>query len=165
MNEKEIKVELLKDISSKDFELYGQIMGIEKGEPIEDFSYLRYWPKNVDIGVADEEIDIGLLICRRTEGNITKLERHRRTYEILFPLDGGTIWVMAPPDNTKDKPDLSKIRAFYLDGTMGMCLHKGTWHWAPICLKEAVKFMVLLKGGLEDPTDYQDLNLELKLLV
>ncbi|MBM3713352.1 MAG: hypothetical protein FJW56_07955 [Actinobacteria bacterium] len=165
MRIKEIKVELLKDIFPKDFEPYGQIMGNEKGEPLEDFTYLRYWPTNVETGDKNEEIDIGLLICQRTEDKITKLERHKNTFEILFPFGGDTIWVLAPPDNNKKKPDLSRIRAFHLDGTLGICLHKGTWHWAPICLKETVKFMVLLKGGLEDPTEYQDINLELKLLI
>ncbi|KKL90299.1 hypothetical protein LCGC14_1906060, partial [marine sediment metagenome] len=46
-----------------------------------------------------------------------------------------------------------------------MALHKGTWHWAPICLQETAKFIVLLKGDLADPTDYKDLDVELKLLL
>ena len=163
---REIKIELLKDISDRDFNPYGQIMGIERGKPLEDFTYLRYWPKNVDLGDDIEEIDLGFLVCTRTDDGITRLERHKRTYEILFPTGTGeSIWVMAPYDNSRDRPDISGIRAFYLDGTLGMCLHKGTWHWAPVCMRDRVKFMVLLKGGLEDPTDYVDLGFELKLVI
>ena len=44
MRNKEIKVELLKDISAKDFEPYGQIIGRGEGKPLEDFPYLLYWP-------------------------------------------------------------------------------------------------------------------------
>lgn len=164
MKNKEIKVELLKDISAKDFEPYGQIIGRGEGKPLEDFPYLLYWPKNIDLGTKIEEIDIGLLVCKRIkDNNVLKLERHKRTFEVLFPFGGGTIWVLAPPDNSSQKPDLSRIRAFYLDGTLGMSLHKGTWHWAPVCLKEIVKFIVLLKGEIEDPTEYHNLDLELKL--
>ena len=165
MMTKEVKVELLKDISHADFKPYGQIMGIEEGAPLEDFPYLRYWPKNVDLGLSNEDIDAGLLLCKRTDDKITKMERHKLTLEVLFPLGGETIWVMAPADNSKEGPDLTRIRAFLLDGTLGMCLHKGTWHWAPICLQDTAKFIVLLKGELTDPTDYRGFDVELKLLV
>ena len=129
MKTKEVKVELLKDVPQADFRSYGQIMGIEKGVPLEDFPYLRYWPKNVDIGVNSEDMDAGLLFCMRTDDRITKMERHKLTLEVLFPLEGETIWVMAP-----------------------------------VCLRETAKFMVLLKGAITD-TDYQDLGVELRLVL
>ena len=164
MKTKEVKVELLKDVPQADFRSYGQIMGIEKGVPLEDFPYLRYWPKNVDLGLSNEDIDAGLLLCMRTDDEITKMERHKLTLEVLFPLTGETIWVMAPADNSRKEPDPTRIRAFLLDGTLGICLNKGTWHWAPVCLRETAKFIVLLKGRITD-IDYQDLGVELRLVM
>ena len=165
MEIKEIKVELLTEISPSDFKPYGQIMGLEDKVPLEDFVHLSYWAKNVDLGPDNEKIDGGLLLCKKVNSQITKMERHKMTSEIFIPLIGQTIFVMAPADNSKEMPDLTKIRAFLLDGTLGVVLHKGNWHWPPVPLRKTAKFVLLRKGELSDPTDMKDLGLELRLII
>lgn len=62
------------------------------------------------------------------------VESHRLTHQSFIPLGGSVpvIHVVAPPPEDPDAPDiapdLSKARAFLLDGTMGTCLRRGTWH-------------------------------------
>jgi len=165
MEIRQIKVELLTEVSTADFQPYGQIMGLEEKAPLEDFAHLSYWTKNVDLDPDNEKLDLGLLLCKRTEAPIRKMERHKMTSEIFIPLTGQTIFVMAPADNSKEMPDLTRIRAFLLDGTLGVALHKGNWHWPPVPLRKTARFVLLRKGELSDPTEMKDLGLELKLVI
>lgn len=165
MEIKEVKVKLLEKVSIADFQPYGQIIGIEEKTPLEDFAHLSYWTKNVDLGSDNEKLDLGLLLCKRVEAPIRKMERHKMTSEIFIPLTGQTIFVMAPADNSKEMPDLAGICAFLLDGTLGVALHKGTWHWPPLPIGKTAKFALLRKGELSDPTEMKDLGLEIKLVI
>ena len=165
MEVREIKVELLAEISPADFGSYGQIMGLEHQAPLENFPHLSYWTKNVDAGPDNEKIDLGLLLCKKTGEEITKMERHKLTSESFVPLTGQALFVMAPADNSKEMPDLTGIRAYLLDGTLGVALDKGTWHWPPIPLTDTAKFVLLRKGRLSDPTEMKDLDLELRLVI
>jgi len=164
MKVKEVKIKLLKETFRVDFKPYGQIIGLEEEPPLEDFPHLRYWTKNVDLGTNNEKIDVGLLVCQRTDSKVTKMERHKLTSESFIPLTGETIFVMAPADNSKEMPDVTKVRAFLLDGTLGVALNKGTWHWPPIPLRKIARFVLLRKGELSDPTDMENLGVELKLV-
>jgi len=162
---REIRIEPLTEISPSGFEPYGQIMGLEGEVPLENLAHVSYWTKNVDLGPSEEKIDLGLLLCKRTEAPVTKMERHKLTSESFVSLSGQAIFVMAPADNRKEMPDLTRIRAFLLNGTLGVALNKGTWHWPPIPLEKTAKFTLLRKGELSDPTDMKDLGLELRLII
>jgi ureidoglycolate lyase len=65
---------------------------------------------------------------------VDKLESHRLTEQSFIPLGGSVpiIHVLAPPPEdpmaADIRPDMSKARAFLLEGTMGTCLKRGTWH-------------------------------------
>lgn len=173
MEKKELKVEVLKYISEESFRPYGQIFGLEKGAPSEDITFVRCWSNNVDLGEENEKID--LCYCRldkvssatmeeveRTKGlpdwlkgykggtTVSKMERHPLTSETFFFIEGETIFVMAPPDNSKPMPDLSQVRAFLLDSTLGVSLWKGTWHWPPIPVYDSARIGIVRKGPLDD---------------
>ena len=65
---------------------------------------------------------------------------------------------MAPVDLAKDKPDVSRIKAFYLNGKLGVALPKGNWHWPPIPLGEQVKLVLAKKGKSFQPQDFAELK-------
>jgi len=165
MEHREIKIERLSDVCRGEFQPFGQIMGVEDGRPLEDFPHLSFWTRNYDLGAAGEELDGGLLLCKRAQTAVTKMERHRSTAEIFIPLTGQTVFVMAPAANEESIPDLSRVRAFLLEGDLGVGLHVGTWHWPPIPLGQRAKFVLVRKGELTDPTDMHDLDVELMLLL
>jgi len=129
MDHREIKIERLTDVCRDEFQSFGQIMGLEDDRPLEDFPHLSFWTGNYDLGAAGEKLDGGLLLCKRAQTVVTKMERHRRTAEIFIPLTGQTVFVMAPTANEESAPDLSRVRAFLLEGDLGVALHPGTWHW------------------------------------
>jgi ureidoglycolate lyase len=60
------------------------------------------------------------------------LERHLNVTQGFVPL-GGTpcVMVVAPPTDNDDPrayPEPQSVRAFAMDGTAGLLMHKGTWH-------------------------------------
>lgn len=158
MSVKEIKIINLEEVTSEEFAPYGQIWGREKGEPFETLEHLKYYSNNADLGPEVEKIDGGLLVCNKNGRIIKYFERHPETSENFIPIEGECIFVMAPGDNTKDKPDISHIMGFYLNGSLGVALPAGNWHWPPIPVGEIVKLVLVRKGTLRDPFETVDLK-------
>ena len=158
MNTLEVKIVPLEETTAEEFAPYGQIMGREAGEPFETLEILKYWTKNADLGPENEKVDGGLLVCNKSGRNVKYFERHPETGEYFIPIEGECIFVMAPADNSKDRPDISRVKAFYLNGKLGAALHKGNWHWPPIPLGETVKFVLIRKGTLWETTEIKELG-------
>ena len=56
--------------------------------------------------------------------------------------------VVAPPGTTfTDPADLDSIRAFVMDGTAGINLGFGTWHWGPYPIGPRVDLLNLQGRG------------------
>jgi ureidoglycolate hydrolase len=187
MEVKELKIEPLKYISEESFKPYGQIFGLRKGPPSEALPFVECWSYNVDLGTDNEKIDLCYCELQRVSGaaaskiekdqgfpnwlqgykggtTVSKMERHPLTTESFFFLDEDVIFVMAPPDNSKKAPNLTMIRAFLLDSSLGISLWKGTWHWPPIPLYKSARIAILRKGDLSD-FDRVDLGVEYKLVI
>lgn len=187
MEKKELKVEAFKYVSEEGFKPYGQIFGLEKGSPSEDLTFVKCWSDNVDMGDNNEKID--LCYCKlqkvssatmaeveKTKGipdwlqgykggtTVSKMERHPLTSETFFFLEGDVIFVMAPPDNSKNTPELPKVRAFLCDSSLGMHLWKGTWHWPPIPVYDSARIGLIRKGELSD-FDRVDIDVEYNLVI
>lgn len=57
------------------------------------------------------------------------LERHFNVTQGFVPLDGAPfVMVVAPPTAHDAIPKSDSLRAFYMDGTVGLLMHAGTWH-------------------------------------
>ncbi len=146
----DVKIVSLESVSAAEFRPYGCIMGREVGEPFETLEILKYYTKNADLGPDNEKVDGGLLVCNESGKTIKYLERHPMTAENFIPIEGECVFLMAPADNTKKKPDISRLKAFYLNGSLGVAIHKGTWHWPPIPVGKTVKLVLVRKGELTD---------------
>ena len=152
----EVKIVPLEEVSAEEFAPYGQIMGRDHGEPYETLEILQYWTKDADLGPENEKVDGGLLVCNKNGRTIKYLERHPETGENFIPVEGECIFLMAPANNKKDVPDISQLKAFYLNGSLGVAIHKGTWHWPPIPLGETVKLVLIRKGSLWEETEIRE---------
>ena len=187
MEKKELKVEALKYVSEESFKPYGQIFGLEKGLPTEDNIFVRCWSDNINIKAEGEKIDFCYCVLKKVskgemkeaesenrvpawlknfEGGtkVSKMERDPLTTETFFFLEGDSIFVMAPPDISKSKPDLSKVRAFLLDSTLSISLWKGTWHWPPIPVYKSTRICLVRTGALDD-FDRVDIGVEYNLVI
>lgn len=164
MKDEYIKIERLSDVTPEEFKPYGQIVGLYNKPPLEDLPHLKYYKENIKLGPSKEdteEVTLGLLHCKKRKPGepIVKLERHPLFSETFIPLHGGeVVFVMAPTNNSKKEPDVSKIRIFLLDGKLGVYLHKGTWHWPPLPIRDYANIPLISKGKLFSQTDFAEIG-------
>ena len=97
----------------------------------------------------------------------TQMEAHRLTEQAIVPVTGQPLLhIVAPPNEdplAEDiAPDVSAARAFYMDGTKGVCMKVGTWHMH-FALGDNRHFMVTRRsttndilGGIRDGRQMQE---------
>lgn len=100
------------------------------------------------------------------------LERHRQITQAFVPLGGqGFVMLVAPPDAEAEADGIiatAQTRAFHVPGTVGVQLHRGTWHENPFPLSTDQVFLVtshaaLTRGHQANPrADLADLPLDLE---
>jgi ureidoglycolate lyase len=79
--------------------------------------------------------------------SLLRLECHRLTQQAIIPVTGDPIvQVVSPPPIDPMAPDLSpdldRIMAFLLDGTKGVCMRRGCWHWQLPLVDQATYLVV-----------------------
>ena len=158
MKIKQLKISNLEDVSNEEFAPYGQIWGREEGEPLEVLENLKFYSYEAKLEPAVEMVETGLLICNEKGRKISYFERHPETSETFIPIEGQCVFVMAPGVDGEVKPDVNRIKAFYLSGTLGVALPAGNWHWPPIPLGRQAKLLLLRKGSNSDPCDTVELK-------
>ena len=112
------------------FEPYGQILGDPDREPVWVREGLTSWRMDFAIeGTPDLKVT---RFHYRPRTEFERLERHLTYTESRMPLGGArALFVVAAStdlDDPTELPEPASIRAFYLDGTRGVMLWKGTWH-------------------------------------
>jgi ureidoglycolate hydrolase len=82
---------------------------------------------------GEEVFHLNVLHYDRAELRCDHLNRHHRATQALVALAGKpTLIVVAPKEFDFSTDDhLSSVRAFICDGTAGVNLALGTWHWGP----------------------------------
>jgi len=167
MSKKTIVVERLSDITKEDFAAFGQIVGLDNYDPLEDFEHLNYWTQNVNLTASHDQIDLGLLLAKPMEPGfrVKEMERHPSAWEIFFPLKGQFIFVLAPTDLKASVPDNNGIRAFFMDGSLGVALPNGNWHWPPVAVGGPAKMSILRIGHDLTVTNIASLENEIELVM
>jgi len=89
---------------------------------------------------GEEVFHLNVLHYDRKPLRCDHLNRHHRATQALVALAGKpTLLVVAPPEFDFSSPDhLPHVRAFICDGTSGVNLALGTWHWGPYPLADYV---------------------------
>ena len=89
---------------------------------------------------GEEVFHLNVLHYERGDLRCDHLNRHHRATQMLVALAGKpTLLVVAPKEldfSTEDH--LSSVRAFICDGTAGVNLALGTWHWGPYPIHDEV---------------------------
>jgi ureidoglycolate lyase len=158
MNIKQVQIIDLEEVSDAQFAPFGRIWGREAGEPEEVLENLKYYACNVDPATSNEMEEAGVLVCNEKGRDIRYFERHPETAESFIPIEGECIFVMAPGNIDEAKPEADKIKAFYLNGSLGVILPAGNWHWPPIPIGKRVKLLLIRKGTNSDPCDIVELK-------
>jgi ureidoglycolate lyase len=75
-----------------------------------------------------------------------RLEKHETSAEAFIPLAGQSILLVVPAQAVDGAgvPDLSRARAFLIDGSQGVLMRPGTWHAVPYNLTDVATYLVLV---------------------
>lgn len=139
---KELKVIPL---TKKDFEPFGTLIEVPEAGPTISDASLDYWGGLADLDIENPQVSF--LRVKRREFLLDRIERHVNITEVFIPLEGMSIFPVAPPrgvDDLKAEVPLDEIKAFLLDGSKGIVFKKGAWHWPPFPLTETATFAVIL---------------------
>ena len=93
------------------------------------------------------------------------MERHQFSSQTFLPLDVSRYLVVVAPDTGEGRPDVSRVRGFIVDGTVGITYASGTWHHAMIVLDRPGCFAVLIwRNGTSEDIETVDLPDALEIL-
>ncbi len=79
------------------------------------------------------------------------LERHEFSSQTFIPVDVGRWLIVVAPHAAQGGPDMTALRAFIADSTMGVTYKANTWHHGLTTLDKPGSFAVLMwKAGTSD---------------
>ena len=95
------------------------------------------------------------------------LNRHHKATQALVALAGKpTLLVVAPPEyDFTTTEHLTQVRAFVCDGSAGVNLSLGTWHWGPYPLTDQVDLVNVQGRGFADDNEVAYLERDLGVIV
>ena len=119
----------LERASAEAFLPFGQLIAKPEAPSLGDRPVQDYWRLPFDL---DGRPELEIVRYRRQPWELDRLERHLHVTESRVALGGhSVILVVAPParlGETSAIPDPERLRAFLVDGSAGVMLHRGTWH-------------------------------------
>lgn len=95
------------------------------------------------------------------------LNRHHKATQALVALAGKpTLLVVAPGDyDFSTREHLDHVRAFICDGSAGVNLSLGTWHWGPYPLTDHVDLVNVQGKGFADDNEVAYLERDLGAVI
>jgi ureidoglycolate hydrolase len=116
---------------------------------------------------GEEVFHLNVLHYDRKPLRCDHLNRHHRATQALVALAGKpTLLVVAPPEYDFSTADhLPHVRAFICDGTAGVNLAVGTWHWGPYPLADYVDLVNVQGKNFETDNEVAHLERDLDVTV
>jgi ureidoglycolate lyase len=116
---------------------------------------------------GDEVFHLNVLHYDRTPLRCDHLNRHHRATQMLVALAGKpTLLVVAPSElDFSDRAHLDGVRAFLCDGTAGVNLALGTWHWGPYPVADYVDLVNVQGKDFEHDNEVAHLERDLGTVV
>ena len=129
-----------------------------------DWDILDYWP---DIAtIVRDPMKFSYIRCRAASMTFSWFERHMKGTQTMIPVGGKkSLFPVIAANDASDAsalPDLTKVRAFVLDGTTAVSIRPGTWHWTPFPLDGTADFIYLVREQVvEDDLNFVDTEAQL----
>jgi hypothetical protein len=97
-----------------------------------------------DLGLTDASC-AGTMDCAPRPMQVSRMERHLHTPEILVAIDGDSVICLAPPQEPV-AGKLKDMRAVRVKTGQVFILDTGAWHWIPFPLApQPARFLVIFK--------------------
>ncbi len=149
------------------FRPFGDVLHPGDEAPDMDLGIYHYWDRMARLEFSGDPVDLAYLRVMQREPILEKMERHRRASQSFIPLtDEPCIFALAPADAplAGSGPDPARVRAFLLDGTAGVSLLPGTWHWSIFPLAPSADFvMVVRRNTVVDDLEVVDLEFPIEI--
>jgi ureidoglycolate hydrolase len=144
------------------FAKYGTLVRFNpKAAPLADNLELTYWEKVIEFEPHIPRT-VGLLIEKRREMRLTRMERHTRALEWFVPIAGQCVACFAEfhdPDDPSERPDSDTVVAFTMENIAGFVVARGAWHWPAFPITETATQLVTLRRDTEhDDVDVKELE-------
>ena len=132
----------IEPLSRSSFASYGDVIGghmATDGSPINQGTTTKFASETLSLAAQDGQ---GLAFLYRAKGQslpltLRELERHRYGSQTFVPMGGvNFVVVVAQSDTTGQAPDMSTLRAFWVDGNHAITLRAGTWHHGLIAMTD-----------------------------
>lgn len=128
-------------ITEPGFASFGKIVTAPKAAPTSQAADYKFWSDLADYHIQGET-EIGLCtVYAQPKQEITGVERHMRTPEILIPIDAP--FVLPLYDDARGKAE-----AFRVNIGEAVVINTGVWHGAclPVGKRETTYFVIFRKG-------------------
>lgn len=133
-------------ITHKNFSACGQLITPPPKEPDVQKEGISFWDQVVTCSIEGKP-DIGFLALKKRALRVSEMERHITHTQGFIPLNGAKLLLVAAPPSKESKPKLSAIKAYILDGSCGIMIHKGTWHDILYPLDSHARIITILREG------------------
>ncbi len=129
-------------ITTQNFASFGRIVIAPRGRPTSQAAEYKFWSDIADYAI-EGETEIGMCtVYRRRTQEISGMERHLRTPEILIPIDAPFVLPLLS-DGAPEKD----VKAFRVDLGEAVVINNGVWHGAclPVRKKSSSYFVIFRK--------------------
>ncbi|HSR34166.1 MAG TPA: ureidoglycolate lyase [Anaerolineae bacterium] len=119
-----------KALTRETFEPFGQLITVPQDISVEPGA-VHGWSRVATAQFAGE-VEVGWLKLLRRPVEITQMEHHLGTPEMIIPLDVPLLVPVAPGDGSPDSvPDPEQIEGFVVKPGQALVMDKSGWHWLP----------------------------------
>lgn len=117
----------LEPLTAEAFAPFGQLICARNEPPIfEAPKHLRSWRQDFEVLGPTELMYIHYL---HRPMEFSTLERHFQVTQTFVALGGAaSVMAVAPPTGSESLAEPGALRAFFVPGTVGLMLWRGTWH-------------------------------------
>jgi ureidoglycolate lyase len=143
----------VQELTVDSFCRYGWLLGkpfrLDRGIPTFRNADIDFWEEQrFDSGVSGEP-EILWVNYRNRERTIASLEVHRLTQQVVVPLTGEIIQIVAMSQQD-GSPDMSSLRAFRIPISQGVCMQPGCWHTTRVDVPEVQCLMLTRRSTTID---------------
>lgn len=113
-----------------------------------DFSFF----KNLATNRFEDTVGFSMVESYKNNNTITCLEYHRKTKEVIIPVQNDVILILS---NGTDTPDIDNAQALLLKQGDGFIIDEGVWHYAPLTMHESSKIFIIFVAHTPDNDVYK----------
>jgi ureidoglycolate hydrolase len=144
-------------LTAEAFSPFGMVADRPNRPPAARLDELDYWSDIAALTDLGGPLSIGFASLKVVPMVQTSMERHLRTFEVLIPLGGDIVVVVAPaeyPSEPLRLPDPMRFRAFRVRAGQAVIFHAAVWHYAPFAVDRPIGMFVLSRAGTASDDAY-----------